>query len=154
MPKLRDHKPPGPHHLKYAQLTAWPLLNPKADFFSRHEDHDHAIIGSPIPKLVVPLPPANEYSVYAWEVVPLYDYAASQAPHPIDAGPACWKKSQANFAQQYSTKYINRSLAGANAFAVQHPRGAAVVDPCCNTLQKMYYWHVAALPTIVPLPKA
>jgi hypothetical protein len=140
-------------NLKYAQLTAWNLLNPNSTF-TRHENHDHAIISSVSPTLVVPMPPANLYSVYAYVVTPLYNKAAATSSDPLNAGPACWKQGQANFIKQYSKKYINRTLYGADAMQVQHPLGAAIVDPCCNTLKNEYYWHVAPLPTATPLPKA
>ena len=152
MPRVKDHVDPVPK-LKYAQLTAWPLLNPTTTFFSRHENHDHAIAVSSKPLLTIPMPPPNNYSVYAYDVTPLYNESASKGGHSIHDGPPCWQKAQENFKKTYSNRYINRSLNGNMAFNVQHPLGAAIVDPCCNTLQKNYYWHIAALPTIVPLPK-
>jgi len=147
---LKDHQTPNINY-KFAQLTSWDLLNPTATF-GRHDNHDHVIASSSSPTLTVPMPTPNSYSVYAYVVTPLYDAAAAQSGS-INAGPACWKQSQKNFQKSYSKKYINKSLAGSDAFSVQHPLGAAIIDPCCNTLQKAYYWHIRALPPVVPLKK-
>jgi hypothetical protein len=144
---LKDHINPGRKY-KYAQLTVWNALNPNA-LFGRHENHDDAIVSSSSPTLCVPRDsPTNKYP-YLYAITPLYNASAVQGN--IHAGPACWQQAQKNFQANYSKKLINQTIKGAGAFNVQHPLASAGMDGCCNSEQKLYYWHIHALPPIVPL---